>query len=242
MTYFVFFQAPVLDDITPVRPLDRRHRDDGMMSDRATGTATTAAAADDPPTEESSASEGHGASVMTMSDEDHNASVADVVATGSGCPSDGTVAAATVTPSDPCSDDNVKEAPDSEIHTDRDDCSSDESNGPDSPIGVKTPVGSVYDFRVDGGADTDLTKVARKQLRMIREVDVAVCYLNHTNTIISKILSSKYLRRWDNHHIRLQDDGITSSTVSQGQCYKLRYLFATRVTQLSACRYSNWKN
>lgn len=126
--------------------------------------------------------------------------------------------------------------PDSEIHTDRDDCSSDESNGPDSPTGLKR-VGSVYDFRLDGsdsppscnnshnnnnssnnnpfaaGPDTDLTKVARKQLRMIREVDVAVCHLNHTNTIISKILSSKYLRRWENHQIRLQDDCITSNTV-----------------------------
>jgi hypothetical protein len=123
--------------------------------------------------------------------------------------------------------------PDSEIHTDRDECSSDESNGPDSPTGLKA-VGSVYDFRLDGadsppsssscvsnpfaavvGPDAaDLTKVARKQLRMIREVDVAVCHLNHTNTIISKILSSKYLRRWENHQIRLQDDCITSNTVS----------------------------
>lgn len=118
---------------------------------------------------------------------------------------------------------------DAEIHTDRDYCSSDESNGPDSPTGLKR-VGSVYDFGLDGvesptpcsnssnpfaavGPDTDLTKVARKQLRMIREVDVTVCYLNHTNTIISKILSSKYLRRWENHQISLQDDCITSNTV-----------------------------
>lgn len=130
-------------------------------------------------------------------------------------------------------------SPDSEIHTDRDDCSSDESNGPDSPTGLKR-AGSVYDFRLDGsdspppgnnnhsnsnscsnnnpfaaGPDADLTKVARKQLRMIREVDVAVCHLNHTNTIISKILSSKYLRRWENHQIRLQDDCITSNTVCE---------------------------
>lgn len=191
-------------------------------------TATTATAADYPPTEASPAQEEHGESVMTMSDEDHDASVAEAVATGNGCAGDGAATAtATVTPPDRCSDDNNK-APDSEIHTDRDDCSSDESNGPDSPTGVKTPVGSVYDFRVDGSADADLTKVARKQLRMIREVDVAVCYLNHTNTIISKILSSKYLRRWDNHHIRLQDDGIISNTVSQSLCNTQIFVSYTR--------------
>lgn len=120
----------------------------------------------------------------------------------------------------------TRRAPDSDIHTD--DCSSDESNGPDSPTGLKR-AGSVYDFPLDEsdclppcnnnnnlfGPDIDLTKVARKQLRMIREVDgVAVCYLNHTNTIISKILSSKYLRRWENHQIRVQDDCVTSNTVS----------------------------
>ncbi|VVC30014.1 Hypothetical protein CINCED_3A004893 [Cinara cedri] len=118
-------------------------------------------------------------------------------------------------------------APDSDIHTD--DCSSDESNGPSFPAGVKR-MDSVYDFSLDEsynlppcnssnnnlfGPDTDLTKVARKQLRMIREVDgVAVCYLNHTNTIISKILSSKYLRRWENHQIRIEDDCVTSNTLT----------------------------
>lgn len=129
------------------------------------------------------------------------------------------------------------ESTDLDIHTDRDECSSDDScNGPDSPTGLKR-VDSVYDFRLDGaespppcanhpfapGPDADLTKVARKQLRMIREVDVAVCYLNHTTTIISKILSSKYLRRWENHQIRLLDDCITSYTVSVYECIILLY-------------------
>jgi hypothetical protein len=145
-----------------------------------------------------------------------------------GCRGDRTLASVT----------NV-DASSSDIHTDRDEFSSDDScNGPDSPTGLKR-VGSVYDFGLDGadspppcanfpfagGPDADLTKVARKQLRMIREVDVAVCYLNHTNTIISKILSSKYLRRWENHQIRLQDDCITSNTVSaRGAYVYLRWL------------------
>ncbi|XP_050440547.1 C-Maf-inducing protein-like isoform X2 [Adelges cooleyi] len=115
-------------------------------------------------------------------------------------------------------------ASDSDIHTDRDYCSSDESGGfggPDSPSGLKR-AGSVYDFRSDGtdspppcslfNGETELTKVARKRLRMVREVDVAVCHLNHTNTIISKILSSKYLRRWENHLVRIQDDCVSSNT------------------------------
>ena len=43
---------------------------------------------------------------------------------------------------------------------------------------------------------------------------VQVCYLNHTRTIISKVLSSKFLRRWETHHIYLNDDCISSKTVS----------------------------
>lgn len=124
----------------------------------------------------------------------------------------------------------VNKGPDSDIHTDRSDCSSstDGSNSaPDSPSELLKRVGSVYDFELDGPdhpppgnpfvvGGGDLTKVARKQLRMIREANVAVCHLNHTNTIISKLLSCKYLRRWENHQIRILDDYITSKTVSVG--------------------------
>lgn len=159
----------------------------------------------------SSSSNSSSAGSIALLDEDH----------------DGT-AVARATVADDAAAVAANKAPDSEIHTDRDDCSStDESNGLDSPSGLKSAAGSVYDFELDGTdhpppcnpfvvGDADLTKVARKQLRMIREVDVAVCHLNHTNTIISKILSCKYLRRWENHQIRIQDDYISSNTVNFG--------------------------
>lgn len=115
-----------------------------------------------------------------------------------------------------------KASPESDIHTDRDDCSSSDDGPLDSPTGPKR-----YDdfLRSADGIAADrppAAKVARKQLRMIREVDVAVCHLNHTNTIISKILSSRYLRRWENHTVRLQDDCVTSNTVSAGTEVKKR--------------------
>lgn len=210
----------------PPPPPSSDEPDRGHCDDDDDDAMSCAVAVDDLRTDPSvrkcstSSTSSAGSSSTMTSDEDHDAAAVAVVpehaspvATGSG--RRGHVSA---------------KEPDSEIHTDRDECSSDESNGPDSPTGLKA-VGSVYDFRLDeadsppsscasnpfvtAGADTvDLTKVARKQLRMIREVVVAVCHLNHTNTIISKILSSKYLRRWENHQIRLQDDCITSNTVS----------------------------
>lgn len=50
--------------------------------------------------------------------------------------------------------------------------------------------------------------------KLISEGDLLVCRLNHTRTIISKIMNSKYLRRWEQHHIILTDKDITSSKAS----------------------------
>lgn len=46
------------------------------------------------------------------------------------------------------------------------------------------------------------------------EGDIQLCYLNHTRTVVSKILSSKFLRRWESHHLYLNDSCISSKTVS----------------------------
>lgn len=54
----------------------------------------------------------------------------------------------------------------------------------------------------------------RTKFKLLNEGDVQVCYLNHTRTIISKVLSSKFLRRWETHHIYLNNDCISSKTVS----------------------------
>ncbi|GIY68522.1 uncharacterized protein CDAR_398631 [Caerostris darwini] len=48
--------------------------------------------------------------------------------------------------------------------------------------------------------------------KLIHEGDIQVCRLNHTRTVISKILSSKFLRRWENHHLFLNHTLIMSKT------------------------------
>ncbi|XP_063982491.1 C-Maf-inducing protein-like isoform X2 [Diachasmimorpha longicaudata] len=55
---------------------------------------------------------------------------------------------------------------------------------------------------------------AGPRFRPIEEGDVQVCYLNHTRTLVSKILSSKFLRRWETHHLYLNDACLSSKTLS----------------------------
>ncbi|ESO82820.1 hypothetical protein LOTGIDRAFT_80178, partial [Lottia gigantea] len=49
--------------------------------------------------------------------------------------------------------------------------------------------------------------------KLLSEGDIQVCRLNHTRTIVSKIMNSKYLRRWESHHIILDHNVIRSQTV-----------------------------
>ncbi|XP_075216289.1 C-Maf-inducing protein-like [Lycorma delicatula] len=50
------------------------------------------------------------------------------------------------------------------------------------------------------------------RFKLICEGDIQVCYINHTRTVISKIVSSKFLRRWENHRLYLNDSCISSKT------------------------------
>ncbi|CAK9813367.1 C-Maf-inducing protein [Anthophora plagiata] len=50
------------------------------------------------------------------------------------------------------------------------------------------------------------------RFKPIEEGDIQVCFLNHTKTLVRKILSSKYLRRWETHHLYLNDTCISSKT------------------------------
>lgn len=52
------------------------------------------------------------------------------------------------------------------------------------------------------------------KFKLIHEGEIQVCRLNHHKTIISKILSSKFLRRWETHKLQLTDSQIMSKTVS----------------------------
>jgi len=50
--------------------------------------------------------------------------------------------------------------------------------------------------------------------KLLSEGDIQLCRLNHTRTIVSKIMNSKYLRRWESHHLLLDNCEIRSNTVT----------------------------
>lgn len=52
------------------------------------------------------------------------------------------------------------------------------------------------------------------RFKPIEEGDIQLCFLNHSKTLVRKILSSKFLRRWETHHLYLNDTCISSKTVS----------------------------
>ncbi|XP_008556935.1 C-Maf-inducing protein [Microplitis demolitor] len=54
---------------------------------------------------------------------------------------------------------------------------------------------------------------AGPRYKPVTEGDIQVCYLNHTRTVVSKILSSKFLRRWETHHLYLNDACLSSKTL-----------------------------
>lgn len=51
--------------------------------------------------------------------------------------------------------------------------------------------------------------------KLLHEGDIQVCALKHPRTFLSKILTSKFLRRWEPHHLTLMDGSLTSATVSR---------------------------
>lgn len=50
--------------------------------------------------------------------------------------------------------------------------------------------------------------------KLLHEGDIQVCVVKHPRTFLSKILTSKFLRRWEPHHLALTDSSLTSATVS----------------------------
>lgn len=60
---------------------------------------------------------------------------------------------------------------------------------------------------------------AGPRFKPLEEGVIQVCYLNHTRTLVRKILSSKFLRRWETHHLYLNDACLSSKTVSLLQTY-----------------------
>ncbi|XP_076245591.1 C-Maf-inducing protein isoform X2 [Calliopsis andreniformis] len=50
------------------------------------------------------------------------------------------------------------------------------------------------------------------RFKPVEEGDIQLCLLNHSKTLVRKILSSLFLRRWETHHLYLNDTGISSKT------------------------------
>ncbi|KAM3608653.1 uncharacterized protein V6R79_002344 [Siganus canaliculatus] len=48
--------------------------------------------------------------------------------------------------------------------------------------------------------------------KLLHEGDIQVCVIKHPRTFLSKILTSKFLRRWEPHHLTLTDSSLTSAT------------------------------
>ncbi|KYQ48565.1 C-Maf-inducing protein [Trachymyrmex zeteki] len=55
---------------------------------------------------------------------------------------------------------------------------------------------------------------AGPRFKPLEEGDIQMCYLNHTRTLVKKILSSKFLRRWETHHLYLNDACLSSKTLT----------------------------
>ncbi|XP_071564220.1 C-Maf-inducing protein [Temnothorax nylanderi] len=55
---------------------------------------------------------------------------------------------------------------------------------------------------------------AGPRFKPLEEGDIQVCYLNQTRTLVKKILSSKFLRRWETHHLYLNDCCLSSKTLT----------------------------
>jgi len=78
---------------------------------------------------------------------------------------------------------------------------------PSTSGGVKRSHGSPAAWgHVNGGGTS--------RCKLLSEGDIQLCRLNHTRTIVSKIMNSKYLRRWESHHLILDSCEIRSSTVA----------------------------
>lgn len=50
--------------------------------------------------------------------------------------------------------------------------------------------------------------------KLLQEGDIQVCVIKHPRTFLSKILTSKFLRRWEPHHLTLTESSLVSATVS----------------------------
>ncbi|XP_037085036.1 C-Maf-inducing protein-like [Pollicipes pollicipes] len=61
-------------------------------------------------------------------------------------------------------------------------------------------------------ADPGGPHACRAKVRLVLDGCVQVCRVVHGRTLISKLLNTKYLCRWESHHLYVTDDGVQSRT------------------------------
>ncbi|XP_062923197.1 C-Maf-inducing protein isoform X1 [Mobula hypostoma] len=76
------------------------------------------------------------------------------------------------------------------------------------------PESSASDLNKLGAAPCRRTNYCTNGMRykLLQEGDIQVCVIRHPRTFLSKILTSKYLRRWEPHHLTLADNSLASAT------------------------------
>ncbi|KAJ8335540.1 hypothetical protein SKAU_G00388820 [Synaphobranchus kaupii] len=62
------------------------------------------------------------------------------------------------------------------------------------------------------GRRTLLHSSSGMRYKLLQEGDIQVCVVKHPRTFLSKILTSKFLRRWEPHHLTLTDCSLASAT------------------------------
>ncbi|KAL8560901.1 hypothetical protein ACOMHN_059085 [Nucella lapillus] len=89
----------------------------------------------------------------------------------------------------------------------------------DSCVQFSAPDGTITECTADSSPFSVFTPptspkavAAGPKHKLMTEGDVQVCRLNHTRTIVSKIMNSKYLRRWETHKVVLDHSEMRSST------------------------------
>ena len=91
--------------------------------------------------------------------------------------------------------------------------SSADSGSVENSLGMPTPPPSPVVNGHDTSSPAKHGKMGPK-FKLLHEGDAVLCRLNHTRTIVSKIMNSKYLRRWESHRLILGDSDLRSLTVS----------------------------
>ncbi|XP_062860348.1 C-Maf-inducing protein isoform X2 [Trichomycterus rosablanca] len=85
-------------------------------------------------------------------------------------------------------------------------------NNNNSKLGAGPCRRSALHCSTGGGGGNAGNAGSGMRYKLLQEGDIQVCAVKHPRTFLSKILTSKFLRRWEPHHLTLTDSSIMSAT------------------------------